>query len=120
MRNAWSGLPGQIRYLLAHAGRRGLLALCAATLAVALTLAATSSGHGRPTCFGRTATIVRGGHNNHIKGTPHDDVIVAGGGSDHVKGGHGDDVICGGSGKDMLGGASGNDVMIGGKKHDVL
>jgi Ca2+-binding RTX toxin-like protein len=104
--------------VLARAGAP--LALCAAALAVAVWLPATPSAHGRPTCFGRTATIVRGNHGNHIRGTPHDDVIVAGGGPDHVKGGHGNDVICGGSGKDTLGGASGNDILIGGKKHDVL
>jgi Ca2+-binding RTX toxin-like protein len=78
------------------------LALIGAVLAASATLLAAATAAARPTCLGHRATIVGNHLGNHIKGTPHADVIAALGGRDVVIGNGGRDIICGGGGRDRL------------------
>jgi Ca2+-binding RTX toxin-like protein len=90
--------------------------------------------HGRPTCFGKPATIVGSNGPNKISGTAYSDVIVARGGSDVIKAkgnkaNHGRDFVCGGEGKDQIfgngdaekiSGGPGNDRLNGGHGNDLI
>jgi len=73
-----------------------------------------------PTCHGRPATIVGTEDRDHLRGTPHDDVIVALGGNDVVRASSGNDVVCGGEGNDRLSGGSGRDRLYGERGRDRL
>jgi Ca2+-binding RTX toxin-like protein len=54
----------------------------------------------RPTCMGKTATIVGTSGNNQLVGSQGPDVIVASEGNDRVAGLGGNDLICLGRGND--------------------
>jgi Ca2+-binding RTX toxin-like protein len=56
----------------------------------------------RPECFGRRATILGSGEDDHIKGTGARDVIVTRGGNDRVSHLRDEDRLCSGSGNDMV------------------
>jgi Ca2+-binding RTX toxin-like protein len=82
----------------------------------------------RPTCNGRTATIIGSPGGDVLAGTPAADVIVSGGGADRITGGGGNDTICAGAGNDVvtagagndrLGGAAGRDFCAGGPGIDT-
>src|SRR5262245_58021801 len=60
---------------------RVMLGLVLASLAM---LASAATAEARPSCFGHRATIVGNHRGNHIKGTPHADVIVGKGGRDTI------------------------------------
>jgi hypothetical protein len=111
-------------------------ALAAGTLlagAIVMSTVGIGGAHGRPTCFGKRATIVRGDGSDRISGTPRNDVIVAGGGNDVIKAqgerNHGRDLICAGQGKDLvfgngdaekISGGPGNDKLEGGHGNDLI
>ncbi len=104
------------------------LAVVVAALAASATLLAAATAAARPSCFGHRATIVGNHLGNHIKGTPHADVIAALGGRDRVIGNGGRDIICGGGGRDhLLGGNHPNRLhrdkptkLIGGPGNDDI
>jgi PKD repeat protein/murein tripeptide amidase MpaA len=79
-----------------------------------------SQAAARPTCRGRTATILGTGAAELLRGTPGPDVILALGGDDRVRARGGDDLVCGGHGHDRLGGGSGDDLLLGGRGADRL
>jgi Ca2+-binding RTX toxin-like protein len=95
--------------------------------AFAVLLTAATAG-ARPSCFGHKATIVGNHRGNHIKGTPHADVIAGKGGRDKILGNGGRDIICGGGGPDrLLGGNQPNRLhrdkrttLIGGPGNDKI
>ena len=64
--------------------------------------ASASVEAGRPTCFGRRATLVGSSGNDVIEGTSRRDVIVAGAGNDVIRSLGGVDFVCGGAGNDRL------------------
>ncbi|MBJ7329425.1 MAG: triacylglycerol lipase [Solirubrobacteraceae bacterium] len=90
--------------------------------AAAVTSAASTTpppiGTKKPTCGGKTATIVGTSGRDVITGTRRADVIVAGAGADTVRGGGGNDLICGGDGNDTLAGDAGKDRLWGGFGRD--
>src|SRR3954454_13464088 len=74
-----------------------VLALVVAGLAVA------PPAHAVPTCGGKAATMVFGGGDDVVTGTPGDDVVVLGGGDDtYDDGALGHDTVCAGSGSDRV------------------
>ena len=90
-----------------------------AAIVLASPLLPTSMGSaGGPRCFGRQATIVRGGSDNIIDGTNGADVIVAGGGSDFIDAKGGNDRVCGNGGQDSALGGPGDDRINGGPSGD--
>lgn len=105
-------------------GRRLFAILVAVALAatawVVFDIGGKAHGASRPTCFGRTATIVGTAGDNEINGTARQDVIVAKAGADEVHGRGGNDFICGNRGNDKLEGGTGNDHLDGGLGHDRL
>lgn len=72
------------------------------------------------TCFGESATIVRGSGNDTIYATNFRDVIVAGAGDDYVSAREGSDLVCGGEGDDELHGGDGTDQTDGGAGDDFV
>jgi uncharacterized delta-60 repeat protein len=74
----------------------------------------------RPSCAGKTATIVGTPGKDRIRGTRRSDVIVALGGNDVVSGLDGHDVVCGGTGNDTITGGRGRDVLRGEAGRDKL
>ena len=91
-------------------------------VAVILPLIATvqPAAAARPKCLGSTATIVGNNKPNHIRGTPHRDVIVANGGHDVIDGDGGRDKICGGPGNDRIDGGGRDDRLVGGSGDDRI
>ncbi len=83
-------------------GRSRCLALIFGAVVASVTLAVAATAAARPKCLGHRATIVGNGKGNHIKGTPHADVIAALGGRDVIHGNGGRDIICGGAGNDRI------------------
>jgi Ca2+-binding RTX toxin-like protein len=65
-------------------------------------------------------TITGTNHNDHLVGTPGNDVICGLNGKDVIEGRGGNDVLIGGNGKDLLLGGDGNDLLLGGNGKDVL
>ncbi len=96
----------------------GAVAVAAATLLV-LAVPSAQTG-GSPKCFGKPATIVRGGGDDNIKGTNANDVIVAGNGENDIDGKGGNDRICGGNDGDDIFGGKGNDKMASGGNIDFI
>ena len=94
-----------------------VLGLVVATVAP---LGLASSAAARPTCSGRSATIVGTTADDTIVGTRRADVIVGLAGDDHVVGRAGNDLICGGAGNDRLSGEGGADRLLGGAGNDVV
>lgn len=80
----------------------------------------TAQTGGSPKCFGKPATIVRGGGDDNIKGTNGNDVIIAGNGENDVNGRDGNDKICGGRDGDDIFGGKGNDKMASGGGIDFI
>lgn len=74
----------------------------------------------RHTCFGRTATITGSEDEDHLHGTPGDDVIVGGGDDDEITGGGGNDRICAGAGDDRVYAGPGRDRVNGGRSDDEI
>jgi len=72
------------------------------------------------TCSNRPATIIGTQGNDHLEGTPGNDVIVAFEGDDAIDGGGGDDLICAGDGNDAVAGGSGDDFLDGESGNDTL
>jgi len=95
-------------------GLTGLAALGAGLL-ISVPAAETGSQ-----CFGKPATIVRGGGDDNINGTNDRDVIVAGNGENDINGRGGDDLICGGSDGDDIFGNKGDDKMGSGGGIDFI
>jgi RTX calcium-binding nonapeptide repeat (4 copies) len=92
---------------------------------VALAMAATGSARAKPTCFGKTATIVGSNGSNKISGTPRNDVIYAGGGNDKIQTpsgpkNNGKDIICGGPGNDKIIGNADAEKISGGPGKDLV
>ena len=86
------------------------IGLVLALLAPALLATAAEA---KPSCDGKTATIVGGEGNNHLVGSKRPDVIYAGGGDDTIKGEGGNDTICAGDGDDRVSAGSGSDRIFG-------
>lgn len=85
----------------------------------------TSGGSGvpataKPTCAGKTATIVGTPGKDKLVGTKRADVIVGLGGNDTIRPGSGKDIVCGGSGRDGIAAGGGNDRISGGSGSDRL
>ena len=95
----------------------GRVATCVGALTLVLTVPPAVGS--AATCRGQQATIVRGGGDHTIEGTPGADVIVAGDGNDVVRAAGGDDTVCGGRGRDRLLGEAGLDVLVGESGNDV-
>jgi Ca2+-binding RTX toxin-like protein len=74
----------------------------------------------RPTCFGKTATIVAVPGHHVITGTARADVIVGSDGDDTIDGRGGNDTICARGGDDTVRGSSGNDRLYGDSGADLL
>lgn len=90
-----------------------------------LSAASTGTAGGRPTCFGKPATIVGSNASNRISGTARNDVIVARGGNDLIKdrgngNNHGRDLICAGGGRDRIFGNSEAEKLSGGPGKDEI
>jgi Ca2+-binding RTX toxin-like protein len=79
-----------------------------------LLLPSSAAPAARPSCQGKTATIVGTPGADRIKGTDRADVIVGRAGDDVIHGLRGNDVICGGPGADRLLGGRGDDDLDGG------
>jgi Ca2+-binding RTX toxin-like protein len=94
-----------------------LVTSAAAVISLAV---ATDSPQAAPSCFGKQATIVRGGGNDHVQGTPGRDVIFTGMGNDTVASGDGVDYVCGGDGDDTIDTGIKNDFLDGGDGNDEL
>jgi hypothetical protein len=99
-----------------HLGLCGTVAAIIAGAAVGID--APVAGVARPSCGGRTATIVGTAGADQLTGTRRVDVIVARAGADDVRGRGGNDVICGQRGKDHLTGNRGGDRLYGGRGVD--
>lgn len=95
-------------------GALAVLALCAA---IALLLAPRVEA-ARPTCGGRSATIVS--NQKRVVGTRGPDVIVGGPGVNVIFGRGGNDTICGGGNNDRIHGGRGSDRLYGGAGRDHL
>ncbi|MGE0028095.1 MAG: hypothetical protein AB7O78_02375 [Thermoleophilia bacterium] len=80
----------------------------------------TGGGTRRPTCAGRTATIVGTAAADRLTGTPRLDVIVGLGGADRISGLGGADIVCAGAGDDVVRGGAGADLILGGAGRDTL
>jgi Ca2+-binding RTX toxin-like protein len=93
--------------------KRSLALIVTAQLTWLFGLDATADAKPRPTCGGKTATIIGESRSQVITGTNHADVIVGGGGWDTIHGLGGNDVICGNAGADRLYGGAGNDRLYG-------
>jgi hypothetical protein len=107
-----------------HAPRRFALAAVVTGLVV-LASVPTGAARSKPTCFGKTATIVGSNGPNHISGTAHKDVIVALGGRDVIKApkgpqNNGQDVICAGGGNDYVKGDTDDEKISGGPGNDYI
>jgi Ca2+-binding RTX toxin-like protein len=106
--------------------RGALLATVAAILVAGAAVGVTDlSARSRPTCFGKTATIIGTNHNDRIGGTARKDVIAAQGGDDLIeakghKADHGEDIVCGGGGNDKIVGNTDKETLIGGPDNDVI
>src|SRR4051794_18596256 len=104
----------------------GVLALAALLAGIVAFGAGPSSGaHSRPTCLGRTATIVGTNGSNRISGTRGKDVIAALGGNDVIeakghRADHGNDIVCGGTGNDKIVGNAFEEKLVGGPGNDVI
>lgn len=59
------------------------------------------------------ATVIGGGGNETLEGTPTRDKLYGEGGADRILGGAGKDKLIGGAGKDFLDGGEGNDTLVG-------
>jgi Ca2+-binding RTX toxin-like protein len=112
----------------------------ATTLVAGMTFAGSpaSARGGRPTCFGKRATIVGTDERDTLRGTPGRDVIVGLGARDDINGLGGDDLLCGkgdgyhsdqndfgdvlrgGAGDDKLDSDHGDDTEYGGRGDDYL
>ena len=68
----------------------------------------------------RGCTIEGTARDDHLTGTPGDDVICGEGGDDTISGGGGDDVVFGDAGDDTLSGGGGEDAVYGGDGDDRL
>ena len=93
-----------------------LLALSACALA----LAPVGAGGERPTCGGRSATIVGTAGSDTIHATGALDVIVSLGGADTIYAHGGDDIVCAGTGNDRVYGGPGWDGILGQGGNDLL
>jgi Ca2+-binding RTX toxin-like protein len=100
---------------------------------VSATVSASASlKAGRPTCFGRRATLVGSSGRDVIEGTSRRDVIVAGAGNDLIRSLGGVDFVCAGAGNDRIyGGPNSNafsltrdpprgDRLAGGEGDDLI
>jgi Ca2+-binding RTX toxin-like protein len=65
-------------------------------------------------------TITGTNKNDHLVGTPGDDVICGGNGNDLIEGMGGNDILIGGNGRDHLIGGGGNDLLLGGNGKDTM
>ena len=100
-------------------GRRATI--CGAVLyALLAAWSVSETTAGGQTCFGKSATIVRGSGNDTIQGTGGSDVIVAGGGNDTVAAGNGVDYVCGDGGDDTIDTGRADDFLDGGNGSDEL
>ena len=97
---------------------RGIEAVLLAIAILVFASATFASGARRPTCGGRTATIVSNAPK--IVGTKAPNVIVAGPGDNTIYGMGGDDTICGGEGDDTIHSGRGNDALFGEGGNDTL
>ena len=70
------------------------------------------------TCFGRTPTLVGTRGDDHLVGTPGNDVIAGLSGDDEINGRGGADIICGYKGSDLVVGAGGDDIVSGSEGDD--
>ena len=87
--------------------------VAAGLLLIASQVAIPAGAAGRPTCFGKRATIVGTRGHDELRGTRRADVIVARGGRDTVIGRGGDDRICLGAGIDFAFAGPGDDRVAG-------
>lgn len=62
-------------------------------------------------CDGKRPTVRGTDGNDHVVGTPFDDVIDAGAGDDRIEAGPGDDTICAGRGADVIDAGRGADLV---------
>lgn len=109
--------------------KRKLGGLVTTLLMVLMPPGMTASKESRPTCFGKTPTLVGTPRSDVLKGTSGADVIAGLGGDDRIQGGKGEDRICASRGNDVaIGGAhwdrintgKGNDKAIGRRGTDDL
>ncbi|MET0558074.1 MAG: calcium-binding protein [Solirubrobacterales bacterium] len=89
--------------------------MIACALALALPAAPAAA---KPSCDGKTATIVSNAAS--IAGTKAPDVIVAGPGDNTIHGEGGNDTICAGAGNDDVDGGRGKDSLFGEEGDDVI
>lgn len=100
----------------ARLGAAGLAGIVAAA-----TLAGVAAATPAPMCDGEVATIVLGGGDDDVLGTPGDDVVVLGGGNDYYHGdAGGHDTVCGGPGNDDIRTGAGNDTVLAGTGNDIV
>jgi hypothetical protein len=112
---------GTYRWVASYSGDRYSNPVTGSCNAAAVSVrAGLSASSTRPTCAGRTATIVARPGARTVRGTRGNDVIVGGGAGERIYGGAGNDTICGGRGADTLRGGPGKDTLLGEEGKDRL
>ncbi|WP_419812668.1 calcium-binding protein [Bacterioplanoides sp.] len=71
--------------------------------------------------YSDVTVVIKGeGGDDHIAGSPANDILEGGDGNDYIVGGRGNDIIRGGNNNDELHGNQGEDIMYGGDGHDHM